>query len=104
MKKACVGLALGLVGTSGMALEQMVGRVTYLEPTYLPAAVQFTLDVGSASCPAGQYLKWQKPDQSNNKAIYATLLMALTSGKRVRIYVNDGDTACIGQYLHVLPD
>jgi hypothetical protein len=104
MKKVCIGVAIVLACTSGMAMEHVTGRVTYLEPTYLPAMVQFTMDAGSASCPTGQYLKWQKADQSNNKTVYATLLLALTAGKRIRLFMNDGDTTCTGQFLHVLPD
>jgi hypothetical protein len=104
MKITCVGAVFVFACTSGMAMEQIIGKVTYVEPTYLPAIVQFTIDSGSTSCPVGQYLKWQKSDQSNNKAVYGTLLLALTTGKRVRLYVNDGDTTCTGQYLHVLPD
>jgi len=104
MKRTYIFLALCLVGTNTMALEEMAGRITYVEPTYLPALIQFTLDTGSASCPAGKYLKWQKSDQMNNRAVYATLLLAIATGKRIRIYVNDGDTTCSGQYLHLLPD
>jgi hypothetical protein len=104
MKNVWIGAIVVLACTNAVALEQIVGRVTYLEPTYLPTSVSFTIEAGSASCPAGQFLRWQKSDPSNNKAVYATLLLALTCGRRVRLFVNDGDTTCTGQFLHVLPD
>jgi len=102
MRKLYAGTLLAIVCGSSNALEAIVGHVTYLEPTYLPSLVQFTLDSGSASCSAGTYLKWQKADQSNNKAVYATLMLASATGRTVRLYVNDGDTTCVGQYFHLL--
>ncbi len=45
----------------------------------------------------------QKPDADNNKADYAAILLALGSGKRVRFYINDNDTTCLGQFVHIVP-
>jgi len=104
VKRVISGLLVALACDASIALESATGHVTYLEPTFLPAIVQFTLDSGSASCPAGTYLKWQKSDQSNNKAVYATLMLALSTGRRVRLYINDADTTCVGQFLHLLSD
>lgn len=95
-------IALSAVCCTSQALEHFVGKVTLLEPTYLPNLVHFTMDSGSASCPTGTWLKWTNADQNNNKAVYATLLAALTAGKTIRLYVNDGDTTCTGAFLHML--
>jgi hypothetical protein len=102
MRKSYIGILLAIVCGSSSALEEIKGHVTYLETTYLPSLVVFTLDSGSTSCPTGTSLKWQKTDQSNNKAVYATLMLASATGRTVRMYVNDGDTTCIGQYFHLL--
>ena len=84
------------------ALETITAHVTALEASYLPSMVTFWLDAGSGSCPVGTMLKWSKPDAENNKAIYSTLLTALTAGNSVRFYINDGDTQCVGQFIHLL--
>jgi hypothetical protein len=97
-----VMLTIGLT-TNALALEEIIGHVTLLEPTYLPGTIAFYLDNGSASCPVGRMLRWAKPDLENNKAVYATLLTAIAAGNRVRFYVNDGDTSCVGQFLHIFP-
>lgn len=94
---------LGLAPAAG-ALENFSGTVVSLEPTYLPAVVAFRMDTGNATCPAGTQLKWQKADVENNKAVYSTLMAALMSGKKVDFYFNDGDTNCIGAYIHLLKD
>ena len=104
MNRSWLGTVIALACNATYAMEGATGHVTYLEPTYLPAIVSFTMDSGSTSCPTGQYLKWQKADQSNNRAAYATLMLALSTGKRVRFYVNDGDTTCVVQFLHLLGD
>lgn len=104
MRKLLITCIASLAWTDAMAVEPIVGRVTFMEATYLPGAVNFSLDGGSATCPAGRTLWWQKADQSSNKAIYATLLMAIATTKRVRVYVNEGDVNCFVQFFHVLPD
>lgn len=104
MNKFLMGLSLAFSCCATYGSEIVVGRVTLLEPTYLPTRVVFMMDTGSSSCPAGNYLTWQNADQNNNKATYATLMLALSMGKKVRLYVNDGDTTCIGRFLHLLSD
>lgn len=100
--KIILGISLAIVSTASVALESFVGKVTVVEPTYLPVAISFVMDTGSATCPAGTWLKWQKADQENNKAVYATLMAALVSGKQVRFHFNNGDSTCSGQFLHLL--
>ncbi len=100
--KVALGVCLAIVSSTSVALESFIGKVLTVEPTYLPDMMYFVMDTGNATCPAGTWLKWQKADQGNNKAVYATLMSALISDKQVRFFFNDGDLTCIGQYLHLL--
>lgn len=86
---------------SAAAQEHVTARVTIVEPTYMPGAVSFMLSAGTATCPSGVWLRWAK-DAENNKAVYATLLAALNSGKSVNFYHAVGDKTCTGQFLHAL--
>lgn len=100
--KRCFAAAALLLATgSASALEAVVGNVILLEPTYMPDRVMFILSAGTSSCPAGQYLYWQGSAE-NNKAVYATLLTAISTGKQVRFHVDDGDTTCKGRFLHLV--
>jgi len=104
MKKIYVGLLLALSCQAASALEVIVGHVISVEPSSMHGIVSFRMDAGSTSCPAGRWVYWQKADTSNNKIVYATLLQALATGKKIEFYVNDGDTGCFGQYLHLQSD
>jgi len=98
-----VGVLGLLVWRSAHAAEVVTARVTLVEPTYMPNVVSFQIDKPFPSCPLGSWLTWNKgPD--NNRAVYAALLSAMSSGKRITLYINSGDTTCTGQYLHVLKD
>lgn len=100
--KKIISLCIFMVLTNPVyALESFVGKVTAVEPTYLPGAVTFVMDNGNATRPAGTWLRWQATDTDNNKAIYSTLMTALVSGKSVRFHFNDGDTLCVGKFLHL---
>jgi hypothetical protein len=100
VKKYLLLLSL-LISTNTFALEYIRGKVVILEPTYLPGTITFQLDNGNATCPKGRWLKWAKTEE-NNKAVYATLMAALASGKSINFIINDNDTQCKGQYLHLL--
>ncbi len=102
--KIVIYIALLVASSNSYALEHFIGKVTFLEPTYLPSVIVFSMDIGNATCPSGAILKWQKADVENNKAVYSTLMAALMSGKKIRFHFNDGDTSCIGTYLHLLED
>ena len=84
-----------------LALENTVARVVRLEGTFMPSFIKFQLDGGTSTCGAYSWLTWQK-DGDNNKAVYATLLAALVSNKRVELYINNGDSSCTGQYIHLV--
>lgn len=92
------------IAQSTFAVEFFEGKLTTIEPTYLPYTIAFNMDDGNSTCPAGKQLKWSHSDVENNKAVYSTLLAAFMAGKRIRFYINDGDTNCVGTYLHLLND
>lgn len=101
MKKISIVAMLLVVSQGVSALENFVGKVTLVEPTYLPTSVSFKLDTGNTTCPAGTTIKWNKNDSDNNLAVYSTLLAALVSGTDIRIFIDDGDTECNGRYMHL---
>lgn len=95
-----------LAAAPGLAhpAETLSGKVTAVEPTYLPGRVTFKMDTASSSCPAGAWITWAKPDGANNKAVYATLMLALATGKKVLVFLSEPAADCKGQYLHLLAD
>ena len=100
--KVVLGVFLTIVSSASFALEAFVGKVILVEPSYMPGAVAFQMDIGNTTCPVGTWLFWRNADQQNNKAVFATLMTALTTGKQVRFHINDGDTTCSGIHLHLL--
>lgn len=88
-------------GVEANALQTISGKVLLVEGTYMPGRVTFSMDAGNSTCPAGTWLTWSKTEVENNKAIYGLLMTALASGKKVNVFVNDGDTSCKGQYIHL---
>lgn len=101
MKRILILVAMLLVSNQAHALEHLVAKVSLVEATYVPTAVAFILSEGTASCPAGNFLFWKR-DAENNKAVYAMLMAAMISGKKVQIVFNAGDSNCVPQYLHLL--
>jgi hypothetical protein len=81
-------------------LEMCVGTVENLEPTYMPDRVSFWMNCETSGCPAGSISSWISPNKDNVKAVYSTLLAAVISGRKVRVYYNEG--TCTGNYLHLL--
>ncbi len=102
--KIIFSIILLTISTASWALEDFTGKVTFLEPTYLPGSFFFSLDAGNTTCPKGKRLKWDKPDIDNNKAVYSTLMAAMMSGKKVKFHFNDNDTGCVGTHLHLLTE
>lgn len=93
--------ALFLASGSASALQQFKGRVIGIEISYMPTKLAFTMDQGNTACPAGRTLSWQK-DTENNKAVYAAVLGAFTSGKSISFYIEEGDTTCNGRFIYIL--
>ena len=101
----CKSLAIALmafIATPAWAYEVTNARVTVVQSTYMPAIIAFTVDTGIPSCPAGTWLYWKNTNIDNNKATYATLLTALSSGLPITYYVNNGDTTCTVLFLDIV--
>ncbi len=79
-----------------------------IEPTYMPAYIIFAIDsAGTGStCEAGGLLKWTPKGATadeklaNVQAIFTTLMTAQASGRKVRVYGNNG--TCTVDYLHIM--
>lgn len=67
----------------------------------MPSRIHFTLSEGNAACPVGKTLVWANSSQDNNKAVYATLVSALVSGKKVKFYIEDNDQSCTGKFVYI---
>ena len=100
--KVILSISLAIVSSASYALEAFVGKVTLVEPSYLPGTVALQMDSGNTTCPSGTWLFWRNADPQNNKAVYATLMTALATGKQVRFHINDNDSTCTGKHLHLL--
>lgn len=102
MKKTIILLlVLASASFNSHALELVTAKVTVLEPTYLPGSISFQIDKSTSRCPAGRWIKWSKSEE-NNKAVYSTLLAALSSQNRINLYFDESDTECKASYLHIL--
>lgn len=81
-------------------------KITAIEPTYIPLKISFWTESGAGSCPAGSIYNWnaQGADQpakiANVQSVLATLMTALMTGKRVRLYGNNA--ACGIEFIHLL--
>ena len=103
MKMRHVMILLFLIASeSSWAYEAATARVTTVQSTYMPTNIQFSVDTGTASCPAGHWLTWSNPNIENNKATYATLLAALISATSILYYINNSDTTCTVVFLDIL--
>lgn len=94
-------LAAMLISGQAQAIEHVVTKVSLVESSYMPGNVAFILSGGTALCPAGRWLFWQR-DAENNKAVYAMLMSAMISGKKVKVYFDDGDTSCVPKFMHLI--
>jgi len=83
----------------------VVGKVTFIEPTYAPNQLPFKIDTGNASCPAGALLSWnpQGTDSAskiaNYNAILSVLLISKSTGQSVDVFVNN--SGCTVTYIHL---
>lgn len=81
----------------------VVGNVTMVEASYLPARVAFLLDAGGPAgrCPAGTILSWQWSDAEKVKGGLSLLMAALTASRPVAVFFNASTTDCNVQFLHL---
>lgn len=104
-KLLAIATCTGLVcAAPANALIPVEGRVTTLQPSSLPAVVHFQMDSGFTDCPALTWLTWANSNTDNNLAVYGTLMAALVSGKRIRVYFVEGAPNCVAVQLHLLSD
>ncbi len=96
------GALMLLVTAVALGNDEIKGNVTNVDMSYLPGMVAFKMDTGTATCPAGSWLRWQNTNTDNNKAAYAMLLEAFAIGKPVDFYYATGDSNCIGINLNLL--
>lgn len=99
-KKWVALLCLLSASGSAHALQSFAGKVRKIEATYMPTQMYFTLSEGNTACPAGKQLVWAGSAE-NNKAIYSTLLSALSTGKNIRFIMDDNDQSCVGRFLYI---
>ena len=95
-----------------------VAKVAFVEVSYQPGAVYFQIDQTVANCPTGDFILWEggatyppgnaatEADRKTNvKQVTNTLLMAMHTGGRVRVYARNktASTSCVAEFLHALP-
>jgi hypothetical protein len=108
MKHQLFGFALAAIvswAAPAHATQEIVGRVTSLESSYMPGGFIFRMNTGNTACPVGSPLQWNggfKQNPDNVGITYSTVLNALLWGKKVKFYINDNDVSCLGQFLQVL--
>ena len=54
-------------------LEEITGKIKYLEPNYLPEVISFNMHGGSACCPAKNAIAYGTSSSESNLAVYSTL-------------------------------
>jgi len=101
MKRIAILAGMLLVADQAHAIEHVVAKVSVVESSYMPGTVTFILADGTAQCPTGKWLVWQR-DPENNKATYAMLMTAIVSGKKVKVYFDNGDSTCVPRHLHLV--
>jgi len=102
LKKIAFAATAIALTPAAWALETAQAHVTAVESTYMPGSVHFTVDVGTASCPAGAWLIWSNAGADNVKSAFALLLSATNTGNQIQYFINNGDTTCQVQFLHAL--
>lgn len=91
---------------AGAADWSFDGHVIDLESTYVPIEIPFYSDGGTPACPSGTMLHYlpQSADQesklANIQANLSILATALASGKKVRLFGNNGSCAIL--FVHIL--
>lgn len=102
-----VALTVAVMATPALAYDaSFTGKVTMIEPTYMPDGVIFRLDYGAGACSAGSSLTWtvrgttEAAKIANSQAILSALITAQASGRTVGVFVNTSN--CSVEFLHFL--
>lgn len=87
-----------------VADEEIHGKVTAVSASFLPGAVLFRLDNGTALCPAEEWIMWENMYQANVQAVFSTVSMALTANRNVYVMADKPDLSqpCKGLYIDLL--
>jgi hypothetical protein len=118
--RALVFASLAALISSASAYDGAVPvtKVVVLESTYLPGYFAFIIDQQVANCPAGEWLIWDggaayppasadaADRKTNVKGMSNTVLAALHTGGRLRVYARNKPTAtgsCVAEFIHALP-
>lgn len=103
MKRILILAAMLLAASHASCAEHVhvKAKVSLVESSYMPGIVSFMLSGGTALCPAGRWLVWQR-DVENNKAVYAMLMAALIGGKQVTVVFDAGDSNCVPKFMHLV--
>ena len=95
------------VSTPACAYDWAIeGHVTWIEPTYVPGTINFSLDTGASGCAAGSYLHWnprgstEASQIANDQAILSALMTAYTSDRKVRVFGNASN--CTIDFVHMI--
>ncbi|WP_115563408.1 hypothetical protein [Xanthomonas arboricola] len=94
-------LVLPCIFNTAEALQRFSGTVKEIEATYMPTQIPFTLSEGNSACPKGKTLFWANANLENNKAVYATLLTSLTTGRKIMFIMDDDDASCKGRFIYI---
>jgi hypothetical protein len=105
--KPSIFIAFCLASFLGFSLPaqawDVTAKVVTIEPSYMPDQILFKLDAVAGTCPAFNWMyytgtAYASSDATKNvQAIYAGLLTALSSGKRLEVH---GDTNCVAINIH----
>jgi hypothetical protein len=95
-------LVLTCVSWPANALQSFIGNVQQVQGTFMPGSFTFSLSDGNAACPAGKQLTWINSNPDNVKAVYATVVTAIASSKKIYFFMDDDDTSCTGRFIYII--
>ena len=104
--KKLIWCLLFLSGSAFAYDWDVVGKVTRLEPSFVPDHLNIRIDTAAGSCPAGIWIFYggngstEQDRKDSVKAAYAALLSSLLTGTSVEFY--GFNTNCTVGQMHVL--
>lgn len=100
----CLVLIFGFSSVA-LAAWDATAKVVNIEPSYMPEKILFKLDVAAGDCAAGEWIWYhgnnynQVDSYENVKSVYAGILAASITGKRVEVHGNDH---CVAVNVHTM--
>lgn len=102
VKQVALVVALSFASFTASAWD-VTAKVIDIEPSYMPDNIMFLLEVPVGTCPDMiQYLgnTYGVTDPKKNvQAVYGVLLLALATGKQVKVH---SVTHCIATNVHII--